>query len=103
MGPTNPALLEAVAARAKEIGASESAPVPIDLVTTSGSGLDPHITPAAAFYQAMRVAKSRGLSENKIHEMIRKQTEERTLGLLGEGRVNVLLLNRSLDALGAVK
>jgi potassium-transporting ATPase KdpC subunit len=103
LGPINPALLEAVAARAKEIGASESVPVPIDLVTTSASGLDPHVTPAAAFYQATRVAESRGLSEDKIHEMIRNQTEERTLGLLGERRVNVLLLNRSLDALAAVK
>jgi K+-transporting ATPase ATPase C chain len=103
LGPTSPALLEAVAARAKEIGASESVPVPIDLVTTSGSGLDPHITPAAGFFQATRVAKSRGLSEEQVHEMIRRQTEERTLGLIGERRVNVLLLNLSLDALGTVK
>lgn len=103
LGPTNPALLQAVATQAKHIGATESSPVPIDLVTASASGLDPHITPAAAFYQATRVAKSRGLSEDKVREMIRKQTEERTLGLLGERRVNVLLLNRSLDALAAVE
>jgi K+-transporting ATPase ATPase C chain len=103
LGPINPALLDAVATRAKENGASEGAPVPVDLCTASGSGLDPHITPAAALYQAPRVAASRGLSEEKIREMIQEQTEERTLGLLGERRVNVLLLNRSLDALGAVK
>jgi K+-transporting ATPase ATPase C chain len=103
LGPTNPAHLDAVAARAKEIGASESSPVPIDLVTSSGSGLDPHITPAAAYYQAARVAQSRRIAEEKVLELIRQNTEERTLGLLGERRVNVLLLNRSLDAIAAVE
>jgi K+-transporting ATPase ATPase C chain len=102
LGPTNPALLDAVATRAKEMRVSKSEPVPVDLVTASGSGLDPHITPAAAFYQASRVARSRGLTEEKVIEVIRDHTEERTLGLFGERRVNVLLLNRSLDAITAV-
>ncbi|MBY0585821.1 potassium-transporting ATPase subunit KdpC [bacterium] len=103
LGPTNPAILEAVATRAKNLSASEVSPVPVDLVTASASGLDPHITPTAAFYQAARIAKSRGLSEAQVNELIQEQTEERTLGLLGERRVNVLLLNLSLDALAAVE
>ncbi len=103
LGPTNPTLLESVSARAKDVGAKQSAPIPIDLVTASASGLDPHITPAAAYYQIPRVARARQIPEEKLAELIRENTEERTFGILGERRVNVLSLNRSLDAPKAVK
>lgn len=104
-GPTNPALLEGVAARVKDLGASEKSPTPIDLATASGSGLDPHISPAAAYYQVGRVARARKLSEEKVRELVNASIEERTMGILGERRVNVLELNRSLNALanGATK
>src|SRR5499427_8745899 len=99
-GPLNPALLEAVQGRIKalrEADPSNTAPIPVDLVTASGSGLDPHISPAAAAYQAGRVARARGLSEEAVRQLVAQHTEPRTLGLLGEPRVNVLAVNLALD------
>jgi K+-transporting ATPase ATPase C chain len=96
-GPTNPALKEAVEGRIKDLGGKT--PVPADLVTASASGLDPHISPAAAEYQLSRVAKARGLSEESLKETVRKYTQGRQLGVLGEPRVNVLELNLALDAI----
>lgn len=95
-GPTNPALKDAIAERIKALGGAT--PVPADLVTASGSGLDPHISPAAAEYQIARIAKARGLSEDKLRELVRAHAEGRQLGILGEPRVNVLELNLALDA-----
>ena len=99
-GPLNPALVEAAQARIKalqEADPSNTAPVPVDLVTASGSGLDPHMSPAAAAYQVGRVARARGLSEDTVRQMVAQHTEGRTFGLLGEPRVNVLTLNLALD------
>jgi potassium-transporting ATPase KdpC subunit len=99
-GPLNPALLEAVQARIKalqEADPGNKAPIPVDLVTASGSGLDPHISPAAAVYQAGRVARARGLSAGIVQQLVAQHTEGRTFGLLGEPRVNVLALNLALD------
>ena len=95
-GPTNPALKEAVKGRIKDHGGKT--PVPADLVTASGSGLDPHISPAAAEYQIERIAKARNLAPEKLRELVQKHTEGRQLGILGEPRVNVLELNLALDA-----
>jgi potassium-transporting ATPase KdpC subunit len=104
LGPTNPALADAVKARAAALLAADPdniAPIPVDLITTSGSGLDPHISPAAALYQVPRVARLRGISENKVKELVAGNTEVRSLGLLGEERVNVLKLNLELDAMNS--
>src|SRR5205807_1487292 len=99
-GPTNPDLLKEVEDRVKamrEAHTDQSGLVPIDLVTASASGLDPHISPAAAEYQVTRVARARGKSADEIRKLLTAHTEGRTLGLLGEPRVNVLLLNLALD------
>lgn len=101
-GPTNPALLENVEGRVaalREVDPGNDRPVPVDLVTASASGLDPHISPAAALYQVPRVARLRGLSEDAVERLVNEHIETRTLGLLGEPRVNVVLLNRALDRL----
>lgn len=101
LGPNNPAQAETVAARIEALRAADPGngkPVPADLVTASGSGLDPQISPAAADYQVARVARTRGISEDAVRKVVMKRTEGRTLGFLGEPRVNVLELNLDLDA-----
>jgi K+-transporting ATPase ATPase C chain len=102
LGPTNPALItavqERVAAVRSEVGDGARA-VPVDLVTTSGSGLDPHISPAAALLQVPRVAQARGLKESDVKVLVESRIEQPTLGLFGAPRVNVLRLNLALDAM----
>lgn len=100
-GPTNPALADAVRQRVGALRAADpgnTAPVPIDLVTASASGLDPHVSPASAHYQIARVARMRGLDEAKLRALVAAHTEPRQLGVFGEARVNVLQLNLALDA-----
>lgn len=100
LGPNNPVLVDAVRQRIAALRAADPgnpAPVPVDLVTASASGLDPHISVAAAAYQAGRVARTRGLSPTLIQQYISRHTEGRTWGLLGEPRVNVIELNLELD------
>ena len=102
LGPTNPALTDAVKERIEALKAADpgnTAPVPQDLVTASASGLDPHISPAAAEYQLRRVARVRGVDENKLRALVATYAEPRQFGVLGEARVNVLLLNLALDAM----
>jgi K+-transporting ATPase ATPase C chain len=102
LGPLNPALTENVKARITQLKAADAASkplVPVDLVTASGSGLDPDISPASAQYQVARVAKMRSLDETKVRELVVKLTKSRQLGILGEPRVNVLELNVALDNL----
>jgi potassium-transporting ATPase KdpC subunit len=100
LGPTNPALVEAVKARIKALKSADSNSnlIPVDLVTSSASGLDPHISLAAAYYQAPRIARLRGLSEDTINLLIAKHASGRLFGFIGEPVVNVLELNLALDA-----
>lgn len=102
LGPLNPALVDAAKGRAEALQAGNpgsAREIPVDLLTSSASGLDPQISPAAAEYQVLRVAQARGLSLDKVREMVKAQTETPQWGLFGEPRVNVLKLNLALDAL----
>jgi len=102
LGPTNPALADAVRQRIAALQAADpgnTAPIPVDLVTASGSGLDPEISPAAAQYQLARVARARGVPLAEVQALVARCTRGRQLGVLGEPRVNVLELNLALDAL----
>lgn len=102
LGPSNPAFFTIVKKRIeiyKQVDLQNTVPIPIDLVTASGSGLDPEISPAAAFYQIPRIAKARGLSAESIRHLIKSLLQRRTFGFLGEPRVNVLELNMALDRL----
>jgi potassium-transporting ATPase KdpC subunit len=101
LGPTNPALLDAVKARVQALRDADpgnTAPVPVDLVTASASGLDPHISPAAAEYQLARVARMQGVAPDVLRTLVAQHTEGRQFGIFGEPRVNVLELNLALDA-----
>lgn len=98
-GPTSKSLIERVRGDADTLKKETQGPIPVDLVTTSASGLDPHITPATAEFQVTRVAKARNLPEERVRAMVADATEDRFLGILGEKRVNVLKINLALDAL----
>lgn len=100
LGAANPALLEAVKGRIAALKAADpgsDAAIPVDLVTASGSGLDPHISPAAAAYQVARVARARKMDENRVRQLVARMTQPRQFGILGEPVVNVLMLNLALD------
>jgi potassium-transporting ATPase KdpC subunit len=102
LGPTNPTLLEEVRARIaalKAVDPTKYSPIPVDLITASGSGLDPNISVAAALYQVPRVAKARGLSEEVVRALVDRFTEGPQFGVLGEPRINVLELNLALDGI----
>jgi K+-transporting ATPase ATPase C chain len=102
LGPSSPALRDAVRARIaalREADPAGTAPVPVDLVTASGSGLDPHVSPAAALYQVPRVARARGLPPERVRALVEERIERPTVGILGAPRVNVLELNLALDAI----
>jgi len=97
-GPTSKALIERVQGDVETLKKEKGGPLPVDMVTSSASGLDPHITPAAADFQVPRVAKARNLPEERVRALVAEATEDRVLGILGEKRVNVLKLNLTLDA-----
>ncbi len=99
LGPTSQALMDRIKGDVETLKAENNAPIPVDLVTTSASGLDPDITPASAAFQVARVAAARGLSPDAVRQLVADNTQGRTLGLLGEARVNVLKLNLALDRL----
>jgi K+-transporting ATPase ATPase C chain len=106
LGPSNPALVEAVRRREEHLrfaNPGNRTVVPPDLLTSSGSGLDPHISPEAALYQVPRVARARGVSEERLRRLVAQYTEDRQFGLLGEPRVNVLELNLALDRMLGVR